>query len=163
MPARAGREVRMTKLNTGDQAPAFSLKDQSGGGVALSGFKGRKVLVYFYPKADTPGCTRQACSVRDNLAALFARGIVALGISPDPPPAQKRFDLKFNLGFGLLSDPDHRVAEAYGAYGEKISFGKPVEGIIRSAFLIDEQGRIVRAWVPVKPDEMVPAVIASLG
>ncbi len=142
----------MTKLKQGDQAPAFTLPDQSGEPVSLSDFAGQKVLVYFYPRADTPGCTKQACSVRDNAPRLTQAGIVTLGISPDKPEAQSKFDLKYSLGFKLLSDPDHQVAAAYGAWGEKKMFGKVGEGIIRSSFLIDEQGRVQEAWYKVKPE-----------
>jgi len=138
-------------LSPGDKAPTFTLDDQSGAKVKLSDFKGRKVLVYFYPKADTPGCTTQACGLRD------ARGdlgdTVVLGISPDKPEKQKRFDEKYGLGFPLLSDPDHAVADAYGAWGERSMYGKKYMGIVRSAFLVDEQGKIEQAWPKISPRE----------
>jgi peroxiredoxin Q/BCP len=152
----------MTALKVGDRAPAFALSDQSGAPVRLADFKGEKVLVYFYPKANTPGCTAQACSVRDEQPKLGALGIRAVGISPDKPPALEKFDAKYDLGFPLLSDPDHQVAEAFGAWGERVRFGKKAAGIIRSAFLLDEAGRVLAAFVPVKPDETVPKVKAAL-
>jgi peroxiredoxin Q/BCP len=153
----------MTTLKKGAKAPAFSLADQSGNRVSLADFKGRKLLVYFYPKADTPGCTKQSCSVRDALPDLSSLGVAAVGISPDATKAQARFDEKFKLGFPLLADEDHAVAEAYGAWGEKSMYGKTYMGIVRSAFLIDERGKVMNAWSPVKPEATVPGVIEALG
>lgn len=146
----------MAQLKVGDQAPSFSLKDQNGDTVSLSDFKGRKLLLYFYPKADTPGCTKQACSVRDATKELAKDGIAAVGISPDQPAKQKKFDDKHGLGFPLLSDPDHKVAQAYGVWGKKSMYGKTYEGIIRSSFVIDENGRILQASYKVKPLDTVP-------
>lgn len=145
----------MAKLKAGDPAPDFSLKDQDGKSVRLSDFKGKKVLLYFYPKADTSGCTKQACSVRDARPQLQNLGIPALGISPDGVEAQKKFDIKHSLAFPLLSDPDHEVAELYGVWGEKKMYGKSFMGIIRSSFLIDEAGKIMAAWYKVKPEATV--------
>src|SRR4026209_2638289 len=130
-------------LAPGDKAPAIKLSDQSGETVQLKDFKGRKVLVYFYPKADTPGCTAQACGLRDAREAQEIGDTVVLGISPDKPAAHAKFDTKYSLGFPLLSDPDHAVADAYGAWGEKSMYGKKYMGIIRSAFVIDEKGKVV--------------------
>ena len=146
----------MAMLKAGDNAPAFSLLDQEGKQVSLSDFKGVKVLLYFYPKADTPGCTKQACSVRDASKELKKLGAAAVGISPDEPPKQKKFDDKYNLGFPLLSDPDNKVAKAYGAWGEKSMYGKKYEGIIRSSFVIDEKGKILQTSYKVKPLDTVP-------
>ena len=152
----------MSCLAAGDKAPAFSLPDQNGNTVRLADFAGKKLLVYFYPKADTPGCTRQACSIRDAMPNLKATGIAAVGISPDKPAALKKFDEKYSLGFPLLSDPDHAAAEAYGVWGEKIRCGKKSEGINRSSFLVDESGKIIRAWYSIKPEETVPKALAAL-
>ena len=152
----------MAKLKAGDKAPAFALPDQAGTKVKLSGFKGRKLLVYFYPKADTPGCTKQACSVRDARAELEAAGVAAVGISPDKPEKQQRFDAKHGLGFPLLSDPDNKAAEAFGVWGEKSMYGKKYMGIIRSSFLIDEKGKIIEAWYKVSPKDTVPKAQAAL-
>jgi peroxiredoxin Q/BCP len=150
-------------LQPGDPAPAFSLPDQAGDTVRLTDFAGRKLLVYFYPKADTPGCTTQSCAVRDAREDLAALGVDVVGISPDRPEAQSRFDEKFDLGFPLLSDPDHAVAEAYGVWGEKVNYGRTYLGIIRSSFLIDEEGRIARAWYKVSPAATVPNARKALG
>lgn len=152
----------MAQLKAGDRAPDFALTDQHGGEVKLSEFKGKKVLLYFYPKAGTSGCTKQACSVRDALPDIGDSGVVALGISPDKPEKQKKFDEKNELGFPLLSDPDHAVADAYGVWGEKSMYGKKYEGIIRSAFLIDEGGNVVDAWYKVRPADTVPKAMAAL-
>lgn len=154
----------MSTLKQGDPAPPFELPDQHGHVVRLSDLRGRKVLVYFYPKADTTGCTIQSSSVRDARGELEALGVEALGISPDRPPAQAAFDAKYGLGFPLLSDPDHAVAEAYGVWGEKATVsGQPSIGISRSSFLIDEDGRILEAWHPVAPEDTVPKALAALG
>jgi peroxiredoxin Q/BCP len=152
----------MPRLEKGDTAPLFELKDQNGNTVKLSDYKGQKVLVYFYPRADTPGCTKQACSVRDNMGILGTLGIAVLGISPDSPDRQRKFDLKYNLGFPLLSDPNHDVADKYGIWGEKSMYGKKLWGILRSSFLIDENGLIVDRWYKVKPLDTVNKAIAVL-
>lgn len=151
----------MDKLNIGDKAPAFSLLDQDGKKVSLSKYKGKKVLLYFYPKADTPGCTKQACSIRDSSKDLNKLGVVAIGISPDEPSKQKKFDDKYELGFILLSDPEHAAANAYGVWGKKSMYGKTYEGIIRSSFVIDEQGKIAQASYKVKPLDTVPNAIKA--
>ena len=152
----------MPQLKSGDRVPAFSLKDQRGETVRLSAFKGRKVLIYFYPKADTPGCTKQSCSVRDARPALDKLGIAAIGISPDQPEAQQKFDTKFSLGFPLLADTDHAVADAFGVWGEKSMYGRKYFGIVRSSFLIDEKGKIAQAWYKVSPDDTVPLALQAL-
>jgi peroxiredoxin Q/BCP len=143
----------MPSLKPGDKAPTFTLLDQSGEKVKLADFKGRKVLVYFYPKADTPGCTAQACGLRDARAEKEIGDTVVLGISPDKPDKQKKFDDKYSLGFPLLSDPDHAVADAYGAWGEKSMYGKKYMGIVRSAFLVDEKGKVEQAWPKISPKD----------
>lgn len=153
----------MAKLSAGDRAPGFALRDQDGNEVKLSHYQGKKILVYFYPKAGTSGCTKQACSVRHSLADLAAAGVVALGISPDEPDKQKKFDDKNDLGFPLLSDPDHAVADAYGVWGEKSMYGKKYEGVIRSSFLIDGDGKVVESWYKVRPADTVSKTMAAVG
>ncbi len=148
-------------LEPGDKAPAIALPDQSGNKVKLSDFKGRKVLVFFYPKADTPGCTTQACGMRDILGDIGDTAV--LGISPDKPPKQAKFDEKYGLGFPLLSDPDHAVAEAFGVWQEKSMYGKKYMGILRSAFLIDEQGAIAEAWYKISPADTPKNLLAAVS
>jgi thioredoxin-dependent peroxiredoxin len=152
----------MTTLQPGDKAPDFALPDQDGNVVRLSDFRGRKLLVYFFPEADTPGCTKQSCSIRDARPDLTLSGLDAVGISPDTPDRQKRFDNKYSLGFPLLSDPDHAVADAYGVWGEKSFAGRKYIGIIRSSFLIDEDGTVLHAWYRVRPEDTVPNALAAL-
>lgn len=153
----------MARLKPGDAAPEFQLTDQHGRTVRLADFAAGKLLIYFYPKTDTPGCTRQACSIRDAREELRDLGLAVVGISPDAPARQQKFDDKYNLSFPLLADPDHRVAEAYGVWGEKTSYGKKSLGIIRSSFLIDAAGKIVAAWYGVKPEDTVPKAQKALG
>ena len=136
----------MSKLEVGNPAPKFKLEDQKGEIVRLSDFIGRKVLVFFYPKADTPGCTVQSCSVSEFLGELTELAAVPIGISPDSPEDQLKFDEKFSLGFPLLADRNHAVAEAYGVWGEKSMYGKSYLGIIRSSFIIDEKGTVFSVW-----------------
>jgi peroxiredoxin Q/BCP len=141
----------MSELQPGDPAPPFALTDQHGNTVELASYKGRRVLLYFYPKADTPGCTAQSCGLRD--AAPDVGDTAILGISPDKPEKQAKFDTKYGLGFPLLSDPDHAVADAYGAWGEKSMYGRKYEGIIRSAFVIDEGGNVAEARYKISPKD----------
>ncbi|MGH9276644.1 MAG: thioredoxin-dependent thiol peroxidase [Acidimicrobiales bacterium] len=148
-------------LKPGDPAPDFTLLDQNGETVSLADFKGRKVLVYFYPKADTPGCTTQACGLRD--AAPQIGETVVVGISPDKTPALGRFDTKYGLGFPLLSDADHAVAEAYGVWGEKKNYGRTYMGIIRSAFLVDEDGTLSDVWYKVSPKDTATNLLKALA
>ncbi|HNV01680.1 MAG TPA: thioredoxin-dependent thiol peroxidase [Vicinamibacterales bacterium] len=153
----------MAQLKVGDRAPAFALEDQRGRTVRLSDFKGRKLLVYFYPKANTPGCTAQSCSVRDARTDFARKGVAVIGVSPDKPSAQRRFDEKHGLDFPLLADTDHVMAEAYGVWGEKSMYGRTYFGIVRSSFLIDERGRIAGAWYKVSPAGTVPEALNALG
>ena len=153
----------MTQLKTSDRAPDFSLTDQKGGSVGLSDFRGRKVLLYFYPKADTSGCTAQAVNVRDAYPELTREGVTVIGISPDLPAKQLKFDEKHSLGFSLLSDPGHETAAAYGAWGEKSLYGRKFEGVIRSSFLIDEEGAVAGVWYKVSPKDTVPKALAALA
>ncbi len=148
-------------LTAGDPAPTFSLLDQDGSDVSLGDFKARKVLVYFYPKADTPGCTAQACGLRDVRAEVGDTAI--LGISPDAPGKQKKFDTKYGLGFPLLADEDHAVADAYGVWGEKSRYGKTYMGINRSAFLIDEDGKVADTWYNVSPADTAQNLLKALN
>jgi thioredoxin-dependent peroxiredoxin len=148
-------------LNPGDKAPAISLPDQDGTTTKLTSYKGRKVLVYFYPKADTPGCTAQACGLRDIAGDVGDTAII--GISPDKPAAQKKFDTKYGLGFPLLSDTEHSVAEAYDVWQEKKNYGRTYMGILRSAFLVDEKGKIEQAWYKVSPKDTPTNLLKALG
>jgi len=150
----------MPELQPGDDAPAFTLLDQSGEPVALSDFKGRKVLLYFYPKADTPGCIRQSCALRD-VSGQVADTVI-LGVSPDKPAKQAKFDAKYDLGFPLLADEDHAVAGAYSVWVQKSMYGKKYMGILRSAFLIDERGTIAQAWYKVSPMDTATNLVAAL-
>jgi len=152
----------MAQLKVGDKAPAFSLEDQQGKTVKLSDFKRQKLLIYFYPKANTPGCTVQSCSVRDAKRDFTKQGVAVIGVSPDKPAAQKKFDAKYELGFPLLADIEHAMAESYGVWGEKSMYGRKYFGIIRSSFLIDERGKIAGAWYKVSPADTVPEAMAAL-
>ena len=140
----------MTRLSPGDTAPAFTLPDSDGKDVSLGDFLDRKVVVYFYPAASTPGCTKQACDFRDNLAELNDAGFAVLGISPDKPEKLAKFRDAEALTFPLLSDPSRSVLKAYGAYGEKTLYGKKIIGVIRSTFVVDEAGKIEQALYNVK-------------
>ena len=157
-----GYDGEMTTLKPGDPAPAFTLKDQAGNDVSLADFAGRTLLVYFYPAADTPGCTTQSCAVRDAREDLTSLGVDVVGISPDEPGPQAAFDEKFGLGFPLLSDPDHAVADAWSTWGEKSMYGKTYMGIIRSSFLVDGDGNIRDAWYKVSPKDTVPNALKAL-
>ncbi len=155
--------MRVMPIEPGDEAPDFTLLDQHGQRFSLSeSLKQRKAshLIYFYPKADTPGCTQQACGLRD--VAGDVGDTVIVGVSPDPPQRQARFDQKYGLGFPLLSDADHAVAEAYGVWGEKSMYGRKYMGIVRSAFLVDEEGRIAEAWYKVKPKDTAANLLTAL-
>jgi peroxiredoxin Q/BCP len=148
-------------LAPGNKAPTFTLLNQAGEKVKLANFKGRKVLIYFYPKADTPGCTTQSCGLRDVKGEVGDTVIV--GISPDKPAKLEKFDAKYELGFPLLSDEDHAVAEAYEVWGEKKNYGKTYMGIVRSAFLIDEEGRIAEAWYKISPADTPKNLLKALA
>ena len=150
----------MTTLKPGDKAPAFALLDQGGTKVKLSDYKGRMVLVYFYPKADTPGCTTQACGLRDVLGEIGDTAVI--GISPDPPGKQAKFDQKYGLGFPLLADEDHAVADAYGVWTEKSMYGRKYMGILRSAFLIDEKGKLADVWYKISPADTPKNLLSAL-
>ncbi|TVQ38696.1 MAG: thioredoxin-dependent thiol peroxidase [Spirochaetaceae bacterium] len=149
-------------ITEGTQAPAFTLRNQDGTEVSLSDFAGRKVVVYFYPKDDTPGCTKEACSFRDNHQAILDRGAVVLGISADTQAAHTSFRSKYQLPFDLLSDPDKQVIQAFGAWGERKMYGKTYEGILRSTFVIDENGTVIKAFPKVSPAEHAKEVLEVL-
>jgi len=151
------------KLQPGDEAPAFVLPDQDGEQVDLASYRGRKVVVYFYPQDDTPGCTKEACQFNDELSAFEGHGIDVVGISADDAESHRRFRGKFGLQFKLLTDPGHEVTARYGAYGEKLLYGKPTTGVIRSTFLVDEDGRIEKAWYNVKADGHAAKVLEEAG
>jgi thioredoxin-dependent peroxiredoxin len=159
----AAEDKPMVQLKKGDNAPPFTLVNQDNKKISLAEYKGQKVLVYFYPKANTPGCTKQACSLREAQPDFQKLKMAVVGISPDEPAAQKKFDEEYKLGFPLLCDTDHKVAEAYGVWKEKFNFGINALGIVRSSFLVDEKGVIIQAWSPVKPEETVPLAKAELG
>jgi peroxiredoxin Q/BCP len=153
----------MPKLDRGDDAPPFTLPDQDGNPVSLEDFKGGKVLVYFYPADDTPGCTKEACQFNDNLAAFQAAGVPVLGVSPDGAVSHQRFRGRYGLRFPLLTDADHQVMDAWGAWGEKVRYGQASIGVLRSTFLVGEHGRIERAWHNVRADGHAAQVLAALG
>lgn len=149
-------------LKTGDTAPDFTLPDQAGTPVSLSGFRGRTVVLYFYPKDNTPGCTNEACSFRDHYAALQEKGVVVLGVSPDSEASHQKFASKHDLPFPLLADTDHAVAEAFGAWGEKSLYGRKFMGLLRSTFLIDGDGVIRHVWKKPKTAIHAEEVLAKL-
>lgn len=150
-------------LKPGDKAPAFSLHTDGGGELSLAELKGKKVVLYFYPKDDTSGCTTEACEFRDNWSAVRKTGAVVLGVSPDSPASHDKFKAKYKLPFSLLADPDHAVAEAYGAWGEKSMYGRKYHGVLRSTFIIDEAGRVATVFPKVKPRGHAADVLAALG
>jgi peroxiredoxin Q/BCP len=152
-----------TRLSPGDPAPDFTLSDADGKPVALQDFRGRRVIVYVYPAASTPGCTKQACDFRDNLRDLNSAGLAVVGISPDKPAKLAKFRDAQGLTFPLLSDPDRAVLTAYGAYGEKQLYGKTVIGVIRSTFVVDAEGRIEQAMYNVKATGHVAKLRRDLG
>jgi peroxiredoxin Q/BCP len=152
-----------TRLEVGQTAPTFTLPDQNGNPVSLKDYAGKKVIVYFYPAASTPGCTKQACDFRDSLASLQASGYVVLGISKDAPAKLKKFEDHENLNFPLLSDPELTVHKVYATYGEKSMYGKTVMGVIRSTFVIDESGKIELPLYNVKATGHVASLKGKLG
>jgi thioredoxin-dependent peroxiredoxin len=152
-----------TRLAPGDAAPDFTLRDAQGNAVSLSSLRGKRVIIYFYPAAMTPGCTKEACDFRDSLSSLAAAGFAVIGISPDSPAKLAKFAERDGLTFPLLSDPDHKVLDAYGAYGEKMLYGKKSVGVIRSTFVVDENGKIEKAQYAVKATGHVARLRAELG
>lgn len=152
-----------TDLQPGEPAPNFEATSDEGKTVSLSDYRGQRVILYFYPKDDTPGCTTQACGFRDNYADIQEKNAVVLGVSPDGQASHQKFKTKFDLPFTLLVDEDHTIAEKYGVWGEKTSYGKTYMGIIRSHFVIDEDGKIADAQVKVSPNDSVQRALDKLG
>jgi peroxiredoxin Q/BCP len=146
-------------ITEGKAAPAFTLPNQDGEQVSLKDLKGKKVILYFYPKDDTPGCTKEACGFRDSWSELEAAGCIVIGVSPDKPERHVKFRAKYDLPFTLLSDPDHTMLEKYGAWGEKLMYGKPVTGVIRSTVLIGEDGKVLKHWARVAKAEAHPGQV----
>ena len=153
----------MSNLHMGDTAPDFTATTDSGATLRLSDLRGKRAVLYFYPKDDTPGCTTQACGFRDSYPVIEEKNAVVLGVSPDGVKSHQKFKTKFDLPFTLIVDEDHTIAEAYGVWVEKSMYGKQYMGIERSHFVIDEQGVIVDAQVKVKPDDSVAKALAALG
>ncbi len=152
----------MGQLEVGDIAPGFEAVTDEGTKIKLSDYRGKRVIIYFYPKDDTPGCTTQACNFRDNYAAIQDKNAVVLGVSPDDVASHQKFKSKFSLPFPLLVDEDHQIAEAYGVWGEKNFYGKKSMGIIRSHFVIDEAGKIVDTHYNVKADQSMSEAVEAL-
>jgi peroxiredoxin Q/BCP len=148
--------------NTGDTAPDFQLKDQNGNDVKLSQYRGKHVVLYFYPKDDTSGCTREACDFRDEHSALELAGAVVLGVSPDDTRSHLRFATKYSLPFPLLADTERKVCDAYGVWGEKSLYGRKFLGVTRATFVIDTQGKVARVWPKVKVEGHVEEILQTL-
>jgi peroxiredoxin Q/BCP len=155
------KEIEL-KLKAGDKAPDFSTATNGGGNVSLADYKGKNVILYFYPKDDTPGCTKEACAFRDDFAAFKKKGAVVLGVSTDPVKAHDKFVEKFKLPFTLLADVDKKIVEAYGVWGEKTFMGRKYMGTFRVTFLIGPDGHIKKIWPQVKPEEHAAEVLAAL-
>ena len=150
-------------VKEGATAPAFKTTDTNGESVSLKDFRGQKVVLYFYPKDDTPGCTKEACSFRDGFSKFKKRGITILGVSPDSGKSHQKFTAKYKLPFTLLADTDHSIADAYGVYGEKKFMGRTYMGIHRTTFLIDEKGKIKKVFEKVKPDDHADEVLGAFS
>ena len=150
-------------VKEGTTAPAFKTKDDNGEDVSLKDFKGQKVVLYFYPKDDTPGCTKEACSFRDAYSKFKKQGIKLLGVSPDSEASHQKFITKYKLPFTLLADRDHAIAEAYGVWGEKKFMGRTYMGVLRTTFLIDEKGKIKKVFEKVKPEDHAAEVLEAFS
>ena len=155
------KEIQL-KLKEGDKAPAFTVETSGGGEISLADYQGQNVILYFYPKDDTPGCTKEACAFRDHFADFKKRGAVVFGVSPDPVKSHDKFVEKFKLPFTLLADVDKKIVEAYGVWGEKNFMGRKYLGVYRVTFLIGPDGKIKKIWPTVKPEEHATEVLAAL-
>jgi len=153
----------MTQPTAGMPAPQFEGIDQNGNTISLNSYRGKKIVLYFYPKDNTPGCTAEACSLRDNYNELLKKGFVVIGISADSIKSHEKFAEKYNLPFPLISDPDRKIMTAYGAYGEKTMYGKKVTGVLRTTFIIDEEGRIGKVIKKVDTKEHAPQIFKLYG
>jgi peroxiredoxin Q/BCP len=153
----------MEQLTEGAMAPQFTGKDQDGRNVSLKDFKGKKVILYFYPKDDTPGCTAEACNLRDNYDDLLLRGFAIIGVSPDDEKSHGKFRAKFELPFSLVADPEKNIIKAYGAWGEKSMYGKTYEGVLRTTFVIDESGKIQKIINKVNTGDHTKQILELLG
>jgi thioredoxin-dependent peroxiredoxin len=149
----------MTTLKEGDKAPAFKSKDQNGKPVSLADYKGKKVVLYFYPEDDTPTCTVQACNLRDNFSVLKKQGFTVLGVSPDEEKKHKKFETKYNLPFTLITDPEHKIIDAYGVWGEKQMYGRTYMGLHRTTFLIDEKGIVKKIFLKPKSKQHTEEIL----
>jgi len=152
----------MALLSVGDKAPAFQAKNQDGETVSLSDFKGKKVVLYFYPKDDTPGCTKEACSFRDGWSKFRKRGVAVLGVSTDDEKSHRKFADKFSLPFPLLADPEKKIVTDYGVWGEKSMYGRKYMGTNRVTYVIDEKGKIAAVWPKVKPDGHADEILEAV-
>jgi len=153
----------MAYLNIGEQAPLFKGASQGGKEIALENYRGKKVVLYFYPKDDTPGCTAEACNLRDNYEALLGKGIEIIGVSPDDITSHEKFTGKYNLPFPLISDPDKEIMKQYGAWGEKNMYGKMVTGVLRTTYVIDEEGKILEIFKRVDTKNHTSQILKKLG
>ena len=153
----------MAEIKVGDAAPDFEAVTDTGEKVKLSDYRGKRVILYFYPQDDTPGCTTQSCGFRDNFPVIEEKNGVVLGVSPDDVKSHQKFKTKFNLPFTLLVDTDHTIGELYGTWGEKEMMGKKYMGMIRSHYVIDEQGKVVDAQIKIKPEDSVKQAVEALG
>ncbi len=153
----------MTQLKEGAVAPVFKGKDQDGKTVGLEDFKGKKVILYFYPKDDTPGCTAEACNLRDNYESLLSRGFAIIGVSPDNEKSHIRFRSKYDLPFSLIADPDATIIKAYGAWGEKKMYGRSYMGVLRTTYVIDEKGKILKTIAKVDTGDHTRQILTELG
>ena len=151
----------MISLQEGDKAPAFTANDQNGQKISLAGLKGKKLVLYFYPEDDTPTCTVQACNLRDNYALLRKEGFTVLGVSPDEEKKHKKFEAKYDLPFTLLADPEHRIIDKYGVWGEKQLYGRKYMGLLRTTFLIDEKGKIRKIFTKPKSKTHAEEIVAA--